>query len=244
MKIKNIAQYCELMLDEGSDWIYRGQPDDYSLLPSIGRDKYKNLSLQYFESNLVDEFNKRASRFANFPSVIIETLIYAQHYGLPTRLLDWTENPLAALWFAISKNSLEKVNPVVWKLYKNGDIIYSRHDKEIWKNIFEYHDLIDIDFPIIYYPDHFDDRIINQQSVVTIHPIIEDRIIELNKFDDESIRLIKIEIDKDSCFDMQKELNTLGINFSRIYPGIEGVCKRNKAWIAATFTINLSISKS
>ncbi len=46
----------------------------------------------------------------------IDVLAYAQHHGAPTRLLDWSRNPLIALWFAVSDKRWDAVNGVVFQL--------------------------------------------------------------------------------------------------------------------------------
>ena len=48
----------------------------------------------------------------------IRWLELAQHYGVPTRLLDWTENALIALYFACESN--KNCDAVVWMLHKNN----------------------------------------------------------------------------------------------------------------------------
>lgn len=85
--------------------LFRGQIDkDYSLLPSIARGKDNPCSIALFDRErwLIETATyKFPSIFLNtmFP---IEKLATLQHYGIPTRLLDVTENALVALYFACS----------------------------------------------------------------------------------------------------------------------------------------------
>jgi hypothetical protein len=44
-----------------------------------------------------------------------EWLFCMQHYGVPTRLLDWTESPLTALYFAVSSH--QNVDAILWVLF-------------------------------------------------------------------------------------------------------------------------------
>ena len=78
--------------------LYRGQSDKgYSLMPSVFR---KNFLRK--EHTLINELMLKFPD--GFSSNQFERLIKMQHYGLPTRLLDFSTNPLIALYFACLSN--------------------------------------------------------------------------------------------------------------------------------------------
>lgn len=111
--LSDFEEWVAHVKDRTETTIYRGQRNDYSLLPNICREDGR-ASLLANERALLALFKQKAPRCLQVvPKNDWEWLVVAQHHGLNTRLLDWTFDPYVALWFAL-ETAISNSRPEVW----------------------------------------------------------------------------------------------------------------------------------
>lgn len=170
--IKSFRRFLTLLENHyNSNYIFRGENStEYKLIPKIGREPYtEKLSkdkfadnLQSLEENTMRDFVRMSIPYLDLRNIShLEQWTIAQHHGLPTRFLDWTENPLIAAYFA-TENSGER-DVVIYAMDKTQfNVIFEQEDTDIFS-------LPEEDKVVFYTPSYFHPRIIAQKGVFTIH---------------------------------------------------------------------------
>ena len=253
MVVSRIEQYLSEIQKTNADWgldnatthcWYRGQGDEnWQLEPSI----YRNGGNNDYERELIRDFKLNSIRFLDsIPNIDLEWLFVMQHYGISTRLLDWTESHLTALYFAVL-NYKNTNNSAVWILdgwslneYVFGDYTIPISDHPALTNhcLNNTKDLINrvvnARLPVAVRPSRITARITAQKGTFTIHGndsrALNEIIDELNTEKDPSdnkdeIRYKKIIIDGGSKKNILQNLMQAGISHSVLFPELEGLSK-------------------
>ena len=133
--IESISKYVEMVCELNSkineptelwsqELLFRGQSDkSYKLLPGIARGRHSSCQCTIFndERNLIDMAKFKMPDVFSDNLTPLELLALLQHHGIPTRLLDVTENSLVALYFACCSNPSADGEVIVFK-HKNESI--------------------------------------------------------------------------------------------------------------------------
>lgn len=201
--------------------LFRGiHNKDYKLIPKIGREVYSNRfsgkedvilgHLQDLEEKTMHQFINMSVPYLDLRAMNSwDQWAIGQHHGVPTRFLDWSENPLVAAYFAIEGG--KDIDAAVYIIDRGY-----------------FSDSSDTDDPfsatddiVLHIPSYINPRISAQKGVFTVHrnplrPI--DTILSEKGFP-----ITKVMISH-TCFDeVRTMLDWCGINRSFIYPGLDGV---------------------
>jgi hypothetical protein len=210
---------------------YRGQScGSRELLPTLTRPGSpgdsgldRRESVRDKERHILKEFRTRWVAYGHEdPADDLRLSFLAQHHGVPTRLLDWSMNPLAALFFAVEESDLwqgrdcrcglHACTPIIWAVaghrYRVSDFPHRSFDELENRSYF-----------VI--PDHDENRAAVQSSIVSIwaDPTVP--------FDDLPClgRLWKIKIARDKAPYLLWVLNCLGVTRETLFPDPDGLGK-------------------
>jgi hypothetical protein len=200
--------------------LFRGQRRDKPLLPKIARINLK-ASLEATELRMLSEFKRQAIPFLDiFFDNDWDWLALAQHHGMATRLLDWTANPLAALWFAVEKPPYKDKPGVVWIFPPpERDIINAERLPGRRQGPFEGKRTS------VFQPNHITRRIVAQSGWFTVHKYLAEqrKFIPLEKNKSYKEHLTKLEIPAGIFSKLRWNLDRFGVNQASMFPDLEGV---------------------
>jgi hypothetical protein len=200
---------------KSSRFKFRGQSDSaWELIPKAGRIPFIHVS----DIEIFDNWKRRAIAYLTKERHNDwELLSIAQHTGLPTRLLDWTHNPLAAVFFATVENFDEDGAVFIYKPEKLID-----HEKVKPFELDKYS--IKIAF---HQPNASSHRVINQLGYFSIHQNPAEALDDKTKQGFLEKLILKKEIKSEIMF----MLNQYGINYLTLFPDLEGLSK-HLCWFA------------
>jgi hypothetical protein len=185
------------------DFFFRGvSRAERELVPRVGRhpEKCTPELVADAEIELIKKFKRRSRPFLPEAVTEWELLAIMQHHGVPTRLLDWTRNPLVALFFAVQKEY--NVDHAVY-VFKRDKVIPLDNSSPLS------HGSVDVVMP-----DYFSPRINAQSGAFTIHPN------PLEPFAGEELE--KLVIAASVTKPLLHRLWLYGIHSARLFPDMQG----------------------
>jgi len=193
----------------GFGWLFRGQADaGWALLPKAGRVEFNNgRDLGRFNA-----WRELAVAYTSLPDNDWECLAIAQHYGLVTRLLDWSLNPLVATFFAIAER-----NEVDGAVYCYSSDVFI--DRKMLP-------LDQLDQVACFLPRAINERLNRQAGVFTAHPEPATPLTESELAPPRSGQnLVRVVIPSRAKSEVRDMLTDYGVHLNGIFPDLDGLSR-------------------
>ena len=193
------------------------------------------------ERHLLRAFRKYAHRSVVKRDSVWEWLSVAQHYGLPTRLMDWTYSPFVALHFATASIDCMDRDGVIWAVnYVKAHKLLPRALRQELQcegaNVFTVEMLSEsvesleklaglsaAEFLLFFEPPSMDDRIVNQFALLSVASdpamILDDWLIQRPEL------FRKVIIPKSLKWEIRDKLDQANVTERVLFPGLGGLSR-------------------
>jgi hypothetical protein len=207
---------------------FRGADLEHDPIPTLFRYEHAN------EWEIRREFRRRGVPMLSErePQDEWEWYFLMRHFNAPTRLLDWTDSALIALYFALRSDAAKESPPAVWilnpvrlnEIVCDTDSIVLSHEPQAAGYLPDKpHAELRPELPIAVDPSHVSRRLAVQRSRFTIHGKDRNGLITVASRHPEV--LFRISIEKSSAATVLNDLRTCGVSETTIFPDLEGLSR-------------------
>jgi len=222
--VNNVSDLLRFLEGGGGDFyltIFRGQRCDWPLLPKVARCHLVGGGESEVEQLILSTFRNEAVPYlAAPPEDSWEWLAIGQHHGLPTRLLDWSKNPLVALWFAVTEPAKAEDGPgVLWVFQPHHRDVLSDRTAESPFDENRIH---------VFEPRHVSPRIRAQAGIFTVHKRVgtQQKIPSLQEIPEQKENLLKCLVAPERFATIRNQLMDCGVDAASLFPDLDGVARR------------------
>lgn len=247
------SEFKELADHSRLEWIYRGQgKSEWKIGSSLERSEFYGPieRIDSIEHQLVEEFKRSFNNYSlgeSTPTNLVEWLALIQHFGSPTRLVDFTRSPYVAAYFAFEEEYVDNKYVSVWivdhvRFYQRA--IYYLEKKGIPANYFKQQiktepyvfsdlllqhlfDLQNLDCVIPLVPYSVNSRYLLQQSIFLAPCNIAKSFLDQLEFLGEAGHeaVLKINLPARLRNEVLRDLDKMNINRASLFPGLDGFAK-------------------
>jgi hypothetical protein len=204
---KSLSELLQIVGNNHGRFVWRGikKIKSQPLVPSIGRKHTDIRKLLRLEKAIFHDFKEFALPHLDIvPRDDWEWLALGQHHGLPTRLMDWSSNPLVGAYFACAGDSAGE-DSVIY-IHPGG--------KKLDSTVFKPFAVKSAQFVAL---PHVTLRLPAQQGLFSIHPDPRKPFT--------SPDLGAIIIKRKLRSEILRGLFNLGVAEMRLFPGLDGLCR-------------------